>query len=163
MSVSHKCSRERQIVLPSSELNPTQQAQFCKTMTSQEAIINSAPVCFHKIPFFYLAPGDFIISEGSWWYHVLWTSFLWCSPWRYYFLWLSPPRKILLILLMRTSISHSFLFSLGDLWFQFSFPKTETMFCSFFVTNFPPTLVKNQRKRRIEKKSFTRSWWTDAW
>lgn len=31
---------------------------------------------------------------------------LWCSPLGHCFLWLSPPRKILLILLMRTSISH---------------------------------------------------------
>lgn len=69
MPLSCKFSKERQIVLPSSEPNPRlSKRSFAKQWLHQEAIINSAPVCFNKIPFFFLAQVDFIISGGSWWY-----------------------------------------------------------------------------------------------
>lgn len=41
---------------------------FTKQWLLQEAIINSAPVFFNELLFFYLAQGDFIISGESWWF-----------------------------------------------------------------------------------------------
>lgn len=89
---------------------------------------------------------------------------LWCSPWGYYFLQLYPPRKILLIPLMRTRMSHSVASS------QFGWPVISIrifknwskillffFFCYFFFSLSEKSEEKNWEKR------FAFSWWTGAW
>lgn len=91
--LSCKFSKERQVVLPSSELNlKLSKHSFAKQWLHQEVLIKSAPVCFKEFPSFYLAQVDFIISGESWWYILCELHFM-VRPMRTLFLTTFPTKK----------------------------------------------------------------------